>query len=221
MNCYLHPEVEAVAFCRICGRPLCPDCRRDAAGTVFCAGHLPEQQPLPAPPPASAQPVGASPGLAFALGLIPGVGAIYNGQYTKGLVHVVVFGTLVSVLSSGLAHPLEPLFGLLLTAWCFYMAFEAYHTAARRRRGLPVDEFSGLFPAHSSSSAGLAGPIVLIVLGVIFLIMTVWPQWLWEVFRFWPVLLIAAGIYMLLERLRERDTRKENSRSGEAHDEPA
>ena len=28
---------------------------------------------------------GASPGLAFLLGFIPGVGAIYNGQYVKGI----------------------------------------------------------------------------------------------------------------------------------------
>ena len=32
-----------------------------------------------------------SPGLAFFLGWIPGVGAIYNGQYAKGLVHAVAF----------------------------------------------------------------------------------------------------------------------------------
>ena len=33
-----------------------------------------------------------APGLAFALGFIPGVGAIYNGQYLKGLVHALIFG---------------------------------------------------------------------------------------------------------------------------------
>ena len=30
--------------------------------------------------------------IALFLGFIPGVGAIYNGQYAKGLVHAVVFG---------------------------------------------------------------------------------------------------------------------------------
>jgi len=38
-----------------------------------------------------------SPGLAFFLGWIPGVGAIYNGQYAKGLVHAVLWGVLVSL----------------------------------------------------------------------------------------------------------------------------
>ena len=42
-----------------------------------------------------------SPGLAFVLGLIPGVGAIYNGQYAKGLVHVIIIGLIISMLSNG------------------------------------------------------------------------------------------------------------------------
>jgi Domain of unknown function (DUF5668)/B-box zinc finger len=56
-----------------------------------------------APPsaPFSAGARGVSPGLAFFLGFIPGVGAIYNGQYAKGLVHAVVFGLFISLLSSG------------------------------------------------------------------------------------------------------------------------
>ena len=38
-----------------------------------------------------------NPGVAFVLGLIPGVGAMYNGQLFKGLIHVVVFAILVSL----------------------------------------------------------------------------------------------------------------------------
>ena len=37
-----------------------------------------------------------SPGLALFLGMIPGVGAIYNGQYAKGMVHAIVWGVLMS-----------------------------------------------------------------------------------------------------------------------------
>ena len=45
-----------------------------------------------------------SPGLALFLGMIPGVGAIYNGQYAKGLVHAVMFGILCSIVDSRAAH---------------------------------------------------------------------------------------------------------------------
>src|SRR5262249_15069303 len=98
MNCQNHPETPATAYCRSCGKPVCNECRRDAMGTVFCAEHVPA--PAPAAGPAVPPPVSGagspypvypypdiSPGLALFLGMIPGVGAIYNGQYAKGLVH--------------------------------------------------------------------------------------------------------------------------------------
>src|SRR5207245_2128140 len=123
-------------------------CRRESQGTVYCAEHAPgapqaaaTARAYPVEPPADTHP-----GLAFVLGLIPGVGAIYNGQYAKGLVHAIVFGLMVSILSSeggrGREMGLEPVIGILLAAFVFYMAFEAYHTAKRRQLGEPVDEFS-------------------------------------------------------------------------------
>src|ERR1039458_2166359 len=145
MNCQIHPELPATAYCRTCGKPICDECRRDAYGTVFCAEHAPAPATASAPPPpappraqAGARPApfatDVSPGLAFALGWIPGVGAIYNGQYAKGIVHAVVFGILCSILDANL-HGLEVIFAMILTAWIFYMAFEAYHTAVKRRAG--------------------------------------------------------------------------------------
>src|SRR5689334_18553483 len=152
MNCQYHPETPATAYCRTCGKPVCEECRRDAFGTVYCAEHLPAPAAPPpeaasAPPPAAGPypayaPVyrpDVSPGLAFFLGWIPGVGAIYNGQYAKGLVHAVIWGLLVSIVNSNAAHGLEPIFGILIAVWMFYMAFEAFHTAQRRRLGEPVD----------------------------------------------------------------------------------
>ena len=41
---------------------------------------------------------------------------------------------------------MQPLFGMLIAVWVFYMAFEAYHTAKRRQLGQPVDEFSSIVP---------------------------------------------------------------------------
>ncbi len=202
MNCYKHPEVQAVAFCRTCGKPLCQTCQRPVEGTIVCEEHAPPQvtpPPAPAPQPIAAS---ASPGLAFVLGLIPGVGAIYNGQYVKGIIHVVIFGLLISITSSGAASDWEPLFGLLIAIWYFYMPFEAYHTARRRQFGQPVDEFSSLVrlrPRHMTGQP--IGPIVLMALGVIFLLNTLGILHLQQCVRYWPVLLIAIGAYQLYCRL--------------------
>src|SRR5439155_21894798 len=112
--------------------------------------------------------------LAFLLGLIPGVGAIYNAQYVKGLLHVVILGILISIVSSGeAAGGFEPLFGMLIGVWVFYMAFEAYHTARKRQLGQAVDEFSSIVPLRGTRTSRFpAGPVILIAAGVLFLLNT-------------------------------------------------
>jgi hypothetical protein len=152
------------------------------------------------PPPAMPQ-SDASPGLAFVLGLIPGVGAIYNGQYAKGLIHVIIIGLTISVLSNGSAHGLEPLLSLLLAGFWFYMAFEAYHTAQRRQKGQPVDEFSSLIPMRGPAARFPVAPVILIALGVIFLLDNLDLLDFSRALRYWPVALIALGAYMLYARM--------------------
>jgi len=204
MNCYLHADQEATAYCRNCGRPLCSACQRTSKGTVYCQEHAPVAEAAPPVAQPAIPPSSISPGLAFVLGLIPGVGAIYNGQYVKGLIHVVVMGTLISILESGAAASLEPLFGLLLALWVFYMAFEAYHTASKRLRGQPVDEFSSLIPMRSPQAGSTAAAVSLILLGSLFLLINARPDWARLIFRYWPAVLIFAGAWMLFARWKDR-----------------
>lgn len=162
-------------------------------------------QTQPQPFVAQQQPVvdpSISPGLAFLLGTIPGVGAIYNGQYAKGLIHVVVLGMLITLASSGELHGFEPLFGLSTAAWFFYMAFEAYHTAKRRMMGQKVDEFSSLIQIDDNKFP--IGPVVLIAAGVFFLMANFDLIRIRDVIRFWPLGLIAIGCYMLYARMNAR-----------------
>ena len=79
-----------------------------------------------------------NPGLALLLGFIPGVGAMYNGQYAKGVVHLVVFAVLVSLADQ------HGIFGMFVAGWIAYQAFEAYHTAKARRDGTPLPNPFGL-----------------------------------------------------------------------------
>ncbi len=201
MNCINHPESPAVAYCRTCGQPLCAVCQRPAHGSIYCDQHLPAPAPastsVPPPPPIT----GASPGLAFLLGLIPGVGAIYNGQYAKGLVHVVIFGLLISIVSSGAAADFEPLFGSLIAIFYIYMPFEAYHTAKRRQLGQAVDEFSSILPMRAPAAGFPVGPVLLIALGFLFLLNNLNLLRIERLIRYWPVLLIGLGGYMLYCRL--------------------
>jgi TM2 domain-containing membrane protein YozV len=234
MNCANHVEVPAVAYCRTCGKPLCSVCTRDVNGVIYCeeclasqpTGTMP-QPPTPGPGiPGAAPPVTqGSPGLAALLGFIPGVGAFYNGQYGKGFIHVLIFGTLIWAASH-----VNGIFGLGIAAFALYMPFEAYQTAKAKQMGLrPPDPFGfnnvNLFGANQpvATSAGVPpgaegerqpaqaepyqdparvpmGAVILIGLGVIFLLNQFgWFRFDW-IGTFWPLLLIAVGIAVLMKR---------------------
>jgi TM2 domain-containing membrane protein YozV len=138
MDCVNHGGVTAAAYCQNCGKALCAVCVRSGpSGQIFCepcwTAWQTTQRPF-VPPPGGVP----SPGLAALLGLIPGVGAMYNGQFIKGLIHVAIFAVLVSA-----AH-VYGVFGLFIAGWIFYQVFEAYHTAKARRDGDPLPDPLGL-----------------------------------------------------------------------------
>jgi hypothetical protein len=246
MNCANHVDIPATAYCRTCGKPVCATCARDVRGVIFCedclaaqvSGAVPPNQP-PGYVAPGAQPVsgGGSPGLAAMLGLIPGVGAMYNGEYAKGFIHVLILGTLIWLVSN-VHGGLEPIFGLAIAAFVIYMPFEAYQTAKAHQMGLPGPDPFGLnnlvgkppvttattvppagtaagsvpvaaagepVPMDDSASCDRQvpiGAIVLIGLGVLFLLNTFgWLHFDW-IWRFWPLILIAIGVRVLMRRNR-------------------
>jgi TM2 domain-containing membrane protein YozV len=89
---------------------------------------------MPVPPPTNSP----NPGLAALLGFIPGVGAMYNGQYAKGIVHLIIFAILASLSDD------HGIFGIFVAGWVFYQIFEAYQTAVARRDGTPLPNPFGL-----------------------------------------------------------------------------
>jgi TM2 domain-containing membrane protein YozV len=138
MDCVNHSGTAATAYCQSCGKALCAGCVRNAAGgQLLCEPCLTAwqsyQQPF-IPPPVS----GPNPSAAAALGLIPGVGAMYNGQFVKGFIHVVVFAVLVSLAGY------YSIFGIFIAAWIIYQSFEAYHVAKALRDGQPPPDPFGL-----------------------------------------------------------------------------
>jgi len=154
MDCVNHIGINATAFCQNCGKALCASCVRNAAtGQLLCepcaVAWQSYQQPFVAPPPS-----GPNPSAAAVLGLIPGVGAMYNGQFFKGFIHVLVFAILISITSS-----INGIFGIFIGAWVLYQSFEAFHTAKAMRDGQPLPDPFGLNEVGSWLSLGVRHPI--------------------------------------------------------------
>jgi hypothetical protein len=162
MNCVNHPDIAVSAYCQNCGKALCAQCVRPVSGVIYCeqclaaklgigggAYGVPGGVPYNVPGNAAAgsvnyavngvvAPSGPNPGTAMGLGFIPGVGAMYNGQFVKALVHVLVFVVLVGITEN------HGIFGIFIAAWICYQVFDAYQTAAARRDGLPLPDPLGL-----------------------------------------------------------------------------
>jgi hypothetical protein len=83
-----------------------------------------------------------NPVIAGLLGFIPGVGAMYNGQFTKAFAHVVIF--ILLIVGTNTSGNMSGIFGGLIAFFVFYMAFEAYKTAEAKRHGLPAPDPLGL-----------------------------------------------------------------------------
>jgi TM2 domain-containing membrane protein YozV len=143
MDCANHSGVSSTAFCQNCGKPLCQACVRSApGGQIFCEPCMTAWQS--AQHPFVAPPIGEpNPAVAAVLGIIPGVGAMYNGQFIKGFVHVFIFAVLITLASH------HGIFGLFIPAWILYQSFEAYHVAKARRDGTPLPDPLGLNEVNS------------------------------------------------------------------------
>lgn len=156
-----------------------------------------------------------NPVLALLLGLIPGVGAVYNGQYAKAVVHVITLGGLLGAMISSYEGP-QVTTVFLVVLMFFYMPIEAFRTAQAMRNGEAVDEFSGFMKKGSTPSLTLA--VALIVGGVLFLLHTLEVISLGEVQRFWPVILIVIGVRMLVTRARASEAEMQYAFAGNGQD---
>lgn len=210
MKCAVHSDVDATGYCRNCGKAMCPACVRPVRDVLYCEdclalvmGHAPQpaQAPPPYPPPAAApapapQKSVSSPGVAFVLGFFPGLGAVYNAEYNKALIHIVVFATMIVGLSSDIGDGAKVALSLLLTGFIFYMAFDAMRTARANNLGeSPVD------PLEDWSRNRPIGPIILIGLGMLFLLNNFHVFDFFNISQFWPLVLIGVGILMFRKRL--------------------
>lgn len=204
MNCHLHPDRPATAFCRTCGRPSAPRTSARFYGVVYCQDCLarplgaaaPAAAPgLPLPPAAVPNPHAPSPGIALLLGFVPGVGAIYNGQYLKAFLQVVIFAFLIA-MSNSVGGPADVFFGLGIAGFYFYMLIDSYHTAKQLQAGLPASDFFNL-NQNQPLNAPIAA-IILIAIGVIFLLRSL-GFFYYDASRYlWPGILIAIGGYLLI-----------------------
>ena len=151
-------------------------------------------------------PSGPNPTVAGILaGVFPfGVGAVYTGQYAKGLVHLGIFALLIAGANIGDSHGSEALktisiFGVLF--FIVYQIMDAVRSARAIQVGLPVPDPYGLAASFGGGSTRIdsskipVSAIVLILLGALFLLHTA-GLFEYGFDKFWPLLLMALGAWL-------------------------
>jgi hypothetical protein len=137
-------------------------------------------------------------------GIFPGIGQIYNGEYLKGILFIIIFAGLVSMQP----HRGQPFLGLLLAGFWFFQLIEAIQTAKTINRRALV-EAGGETAAGTPEATPLAATpaargsvfwgIVLVALGGIFLLANFSLIDFDRVIDFWPLVVIVIGIKMIAD----------------------
>jgi TM2 domain-containing membrane protein YozV len=218
MKCAVHPDADAVGYCRNCGKAMCTVCVRPVRDMLYCEDCLARVMGIPTaaepagapPPPMPAAGVGAapvpttglapSPLLAFFLGFLPGLGAFYNEQFGKGIIHLALFLFLfIMGVDGAVSGGAEAALWICISALWVYMPIDAYRTAKARQVGQPLDD-----PLENFSKGKPVGPFLIIGIGILLLLHNFdWFPW-WRIQQFWPLLLIIVGIVMFRNRLGSR-----------------
>jgi hypothetical protein len=197
MNCAYHNQNAAVVNCNGCGRSLCSGCDHRIKGFPFCQDCIVSGIQLlrDSQSNSSASAVTRKPSalIATVLSLVcPGLGAAYNAQTTKALIHFAVFAGLfqMAFLTSGM-----PIFVFGFIGMWLFAALDAFRTARQIRLGINVDGSEDILVKRFSNNPRVWG-IVLTFLGLSFFLQSFLD------FRalmrgVLPILLIGLGLYLI------------------------
>ena len=141
----------------------------------------------------------SSPFVATLLSFVPGLGAAYNGQTSKAIIHFTLFASFfqMAVVTQGVHFFVLGVLG----TWLF-AAVDACRTAQLMRAGLAPDTEEDVI-ARRLYGNPLAWGITLVIIGTVFLLHTLLGLQL-PVKKVLPVALVALGAYMLFDYLRRR-----------------
>jgi LiaI-LiaF-like transmembrane region len=135
---------------------------------------------------------------------VPGLGAAYNGQTSKAIVHFAIFASFfqMAVVTDGVSFFVLGIFG----TWLF-AAVDACRTAQLMRAGLAPDAEEDAI-ARQLYGNPVAWGVTLLALGAVFLAHTLMGIQ-FPVRRTLPVALLILGAYMLWDYLKRRKRREE------------
>jgi hypothetical protein len=141
-----------------------------------------------------------NPSLAAFLAIFPGMGAIYNSNFLKGITYILIFAVLI-VLTNNANDPDSVVFGLMIAGFYIFQIIDSYNEACRMNRGgLTAD---GL--AEGKEDLSLFSAVAVLVIGVLFQLVNFDLLTFRQVTRLWPLALIAFGIKIVFNYFKREE----------------
>ncbi len=195
MNCVNHPEVAAIAACSSCHQPLCDTCVIHWKDAVLCK-HCLERESMTD---RKREGMRKSPTLAGILSLLPGLGQAYVGYYKSGFITVLITAAVITLIDKYEGGGAEPFFGLFLSFFWIFNIIDAV-----RKAKLYNQHLAGQERIEAPTDSPLAAGIILLILGL-FLTLTITMGLDMDfVEDYWPLALLAGGVYLLWKYIRTR-----------------
>jgi hypothetical protein len=144
-----------------------------------------------------------SPTLAGILSIIfPGTGALYNGNYLKGIVLIIIFAGLVSIQGRGG----QPFVALLLAGFYIFQIIDAVNEAKSAKvqpetagqTGLKAVELPGTMET-TNPSGSISWGIILLLLGGLFLLANFDIITYESFIDYWPLILVGLGLKLVID----------------------
>jgi hypothetical protein len=157
-----------------------------------------------------------SPVLAAILSLLPGLGQVYVGYYMRGFIHIIVVASTITILANGARHgdiertlEIAPLLGLFLAFFWIYNMIDAWRIGTFYNEALLGARAGDLKKEMTLPGGGgsLAGGIILLGVGLLLLLNTMFDMPLYWIREWWPLAPIGFGIYLIVQSVKERRRR--------------
>ena len=178
--------------------------------TMSASAEAPKVQPQPPawPHPLTglSDPRRKSPALACILSIMPGLGQVYVGYYSRGFVHAITVASIITVLNFEGVRALEPLLAVFLAFFWLYNIIDAGRRAALYNYALAG--MANVALPEDFTKVGIGGSIlggaVLVVAGAVLLSKTLFGVSLDWVADWWPVAPILFGVYLIGKAIADR-----------------
>jgi hypothetical protein len=139
------------------------------------------------------------------MSLVPGLGQVYVGYYQQGFINILVIASLITLLARGLGD-VTPLAAIFMVFYWLYNIVDAARRAMYYNQALsgagPAEMPQGMVKPDTMSS--LWGGLLLIAFGSLVLGHTVIGYSLEWLERWWPIVLVLMGVYLVYRSFADR-----------------